>query len=279
MSRTPSEPKLIGARRTAELLHRYGVVPRKRLGQNFIVDPNTIRMIVHRAHLSPEDRVLEVGAGAGALTVAIAGVARHVTAIEVDERLDPVLRDVVGDLGNVDVVIGDALALDLTTLDATRMMGNLPYSVATEVILRVLQDVPKIRDLTVMVQKEVGDRLTALPGDKLYGKSCLEVRYFSRTSVLGRASRRAFLPVPHVDSVVVRLDRRTERPNVGSDLFLKVVQAAFSQRRKTMRNALASTDFAGRDLEAALAAAGIDKEARPQEVDFEQFIALADQLT
>jgi 16S rRNA (adenine1518-N6/adenine1519-N6)-dimethyltransferase len=158
------------------------------------------------------------------------------------------------------------------------MMGNLPYSVASEVILRVLQVMPKIRDLTVMVQKEVGDRLTARPGDKLYGKSCLEVRYFARTNVLGRASRRAFLPVPHVDSVVVRLERRTEPPSVGSDPFLTIVQAAFSQRRKTMRNALASTDFGDQDVEAVLASAGIDREARPQEVGFEQFIELAGHL-
>jgi 16S rRNA (adenine1518-N6/adenine1519-N6)-dimethyltransferase len=278
MSRTPSEPKFIGARRTAELLDRYAVVPRKRLGQNFIVDPNTIRTIVGRAQLGPADRVLEIGAGAGALTVAIAGLVRHVTAIEIDERLRPVLQEVVGGLANVDVVIGDALVVDLATLEATRMMGNLPYGVAPDVILRVLKRAPGIRDLTVMVQKEVGDRLTARPGEPLYGKSCLEVRYFARTNVVGRASRRAFLPVPHVDSVVVRLERRMEQPRVGGDLFLRIVTAAFSQRRKTMRNALASSEFGDRDLEGALTAAGIDKEARPQNVSFDQFIKLAGHL-
>jgi len=279
MSRTPPPGTPIGARRTARLLDDHGVVPRKRLGQNFIVDPNTIRMIVDKAQLDPQDGVLEIGAGAGALTVAIAGAVRHVTAVEIDKRLAPVLQDVVGGLDNVDVVIGDAAALDPTTWGATRMMGNLPYSVATDLILHVLRGAPAIRDLTVMVQKEVGERLTARPGQKLYGKSCLEVRYFARTNVVGRASRRAFLPVPNVDSVVVRLERRREQPSVGGDQYLRIVQAAFSQRRKTMRNALASIDFGRRDLEAALVSAGIDKEARPQEVGFEQFIELAGQLT
>jgi 16S rRNA (adenine1518-N6/adenine1519-N6)-dimethyltransferase len=279
MSQTPPPETPMGARRTAQLLEDHGVIPRKRFGQNFIIDPNTIHMIVERAQLGPHDRVLEIGAGAGALTVAIAGVARHVAAVEIDERLAPVLEDVVGGLENVDIVIGDAAALDLTTWDATRMMGNLPYSVASELILRVLREAPAIRDLTVMVQKEVGDRLTARPGQKFYGKSCLEVRYFARTKVVGKASRRAFLPVPNVDSVVVRLERRTEQPSVGGDQYLRIVQAAFSQRRKTMRNALASIDIGRRDLEAALASAGIDKEARPQEVGFEQFIDLAEQLT
>jgi len=269
----------IGARRTAQLLDDYGVVPRKRLGQNFIVDPNTIRMIVDKAQLSPRDRVLEIGAGAGALTVAIAGAVRQVTAVEIDKRLAPVLHDVVGGLDNVDVVIGDAKALDPTAWGSTRMMGNLPYSVATDLILHVLRAAPAIADLTVMVQKEVGDRLTACAGEKLYGRSCLEVRYFARTKVVGRVSRRAFLPVPNVDSVVVRLERRRGRPSVAGDQYLKIVKAAFSQRRKTMRNALTSMDLGSRDLDAALTSAGIDPEARPQEVGFEQFIELAEQLT
>jgi len=278
MSRVPSGPNLIGARRTAQMLEHHGIVPRKRLGQNFIIDPNTIRMIVDRARLGPEDHVLEIGAGAGALTLAIAGVARHVTAVEIDERLAPVLDDVVGGLENVRVVIGDALALDLTAWEATRVMGNLPYGVAVDVILRVLRELPLVRDLTVMVQKEVGDRLTARPGDKSYGKSCLQVRYFALTDVVGRVSRRAFLPVPHVDSVVVRLERRPEPSNVGGDHFMTVVQAAFSQRRKTMRNALTAAGFGSLDVEAALDSAGIHSEARPEDVGFEQFIELSGHL-
>jgi 16S rRNA (adenine1518-N6/adenine1519-N6)-dimethyltransferase len=279
MSRAPSEPNLIGVRRTAQLLERHGIVPQKRLGQNFIIDPNTIRMIVDRARIDSGDRVLEIGAGAGALTVALAGEARHVTAVEIDDRLAPVLHEVVGGLENVDVLIGDALAVDLSSSNATRMMGNLPYSVATDVILRVLQEVPRVRDLTVMVQKEVGERLTARPGDKGYGKTCLHVRYFAQSGVVGRASRRAFLPVPHVDSVVVRLERRSEPPDVAGDHFLTIIQAAFSQRRKTMRNALISAKFDGRDVEAALASAGIEAATRPQDVGFEQFIEVAGRLT
>ena len=275
MSGAPSEPQIIGARQTAALLDRFRVVPRKRLGQNFIIDPNTIRMIVDRAALNAEDHVLEIGAGAGALTLALAGAVRHVTAVEVDERLAPVLQHVVGDLENVEVVIGDALALDLTTWPATRMMGNLPYSVASDVVLRVLKDLPGVQDLTVMVQREVADRLTANPRDKAYGKTCLQVRYFATTDVVGRASRRAFLPVPHVDSVVVRLHRRPDPPEVGRDHFLTIVRAAFSQRRKTMRNALASTSFDNREVEAALASAGVAVDARPEEVDFDQFVRLA----
>lgn len=269
----------MGARRTAQLLDRYGVVPRKRLGQNFIVDPNTIRMIVALARLDSKDHVVEVGAGAGALTVALAGVVRRVTAVEVDRRLAPLLEDIVGGLDNVDVVIGDALALDLGALNATRMVGNLPYGVATDVIVQVLAEVPQIRDLTVMVQKEVGDRLTAQPGEKLYGRACLQVRYFADSDVVGRASRQVFLPVPHVDSVVVRLERKPEPRGVGAGRFLSIVEAVFSQRRKTMRNGLTSSGFDRGAVDAALATAGIDRGARPQDVAFEQFIELSGCLT
>jgi len=278
MSRSDSEPDLIGARRTADLLERHRVVPKKGLGQNFIVDPNTIRMILDRAGIESEDDVLEIGAGAGALTVALAARARHVTAIEIDERLAPILAEVLGVSENVDVLIDDALTVDLRPLHATRMMGNLPYSVATDVILRVLQDAPQIHDLTVMVQREVGERLTAGTGAKLYGKTCLHVRFLAVAKVVGRASARAFLPVPNVDSVLIRLERRPEPVGVGREHFLTIVQAAFSQRRKTMRNVLTTPRFDADEVAEALSAAGIELGTRPQDVDFDQFIDLARRL-
>jgi 16S rRNA (adenine1518-N6/adenine1519-N6)-dimethyltransferase len=266
-----------GARRLRQVLARHGVTPKKSLGQNFVVDPNTIRKIVELAGVSSDDRVLEIGAGAGSLTLGLAAVAGQVTAVEVDPRLLPVLMDTLGRVENVQLVAGDALKLPLESLEAGALVANLPYNVATPLVLRVLREAPGVQRLTVMTQREAGDRLSAGPGSKAYGHVSVMVEYFGEARVVSSVSRRAFYPIPNVDSVVVRIDRKQEALPEHREWLFAVIRAGFSQRRKTLRNALASV--AGVDAaEAAIAETGIGATTRAEELRLEDFLALSQAL-
>jgi 16S rRNA (adenine1518-N6/adenine1519-N6)-dimethyltransferase len=267
-----------GARKLRAALAAHGVTPKKSWGQNFVIDPNTIRKVVEVAGVSGDDRVLEIGAGAGSLTLGLANVAAHVTAVEIDPRLLPVLADTLKGAGNVDVVAGDALKLPLGSFGARALVANLPYNVATPLVLRVLREAPDVERLTVMTQREAGLRLAGHPGAELYGHVSVMVAYFGDAKVVTSISRRAFYPEPNVDSVVVRIDRREPSPlPENREWLFAIVRAGFSQRRKTIRNALGS--IAGVEAaEAALAAAGIAPGARAEELDLEQFMALSQAL-
>ncbi|MDP8910273.1 MAG: 16S rRNA (adenine(1518)-N(6)/adenine(1519)-N(6))-dimethyltransferase RsmA [Chloroflexota bacterium] len=253
----------------------HGVRPVKALGQNFVIDPNTIRKVVEVASVSADDRVLEIGAGAGSLTVGLAAVAAEVIAVEFDRRLLPVLAETLEGVTNVEVVPGDAMALPLGGFGATKVVANLPYNIAVPVVVRVLETAPQIAELVVMTQREVGERLAAQPGSKAYGQVSVIVRYFGRPTVAAKVSRRAFFPVPRVDSVLVRI-RREAPPDVAPERLFPVVRGAFSQRRKTIRNALISSGFA--DVDSALAAAGIDPGIRAEALRLDDFVAVANAL-
>jgi 16S rRNA (adenine1518-N6/adenine1519-N6)-dimethyltransferase len=266
-----------GARRLREALARHGVTPKKSLGQNFVIDPNTIRKVVEVAGVSEGDNVLEIGAGAGSLTLGLASVAAHVTAVEVDPRLLPVLKDTLSGAGNVDVVAGDALEMPLGSFGTGSLVANLPYSLATPMVLRVLREVPEIRRLTVMTQREAGQRLAAGPGTKVYGHVSVMVAYFGQARVVSSVSRQAFFPVPNVDSVIVRIDRKERSLPKDPEWLFAVIRAGFSQRRKTLRNALAAV--AGLEAtEDAIGVAGISASARAEELDLEHFITLSEAL-
>lgn len=268
-----SGPALIGAARLRELFDRHGVRPRQQLGQNFVIDPNTIRKVVDVASVGKDDCVLEIGAGAGSLTLALAGRAERVVALETDGRLVPVLEETVGSLRNVDIHQGDALVADLASFDATTVVANLPYNVATTVILRVLEEAPAITATTAMVQREVGERLAATAGSKSYGQTSVMVRYFATAAVAARVSRQAFYPVPDVDSVIVRVVRRTDVHEPSPRLFT-VIRAAFSQRRKTLRNTLAPLAGSAQRAEDAVRQAGVDPGARAEQLDLDAFRAI-----
>jgi 16S rRNA (adenine1518-N6/adenine1519-N6)-dimethyltransferase len=269
-----------GARAVMEALQRHGVRPTKALGQNFVVDPNTIRKIVEVAEVAPADRVLEIGAGAGSLTVALAAACERVVAIERDPRLIPVLQDVLGGTENVDVIEGDALSLELGSFGADRLVANLPYNIAATLVVRVLQKAPDISVSTVMTQREVGERLAARPGSKVYGQTSVMVRYFALAEIVARISRRAFYPIPNVDSVVVRMTRSKE--NAGGELeverLFSVIRTAFGQRRKTLRNSLGALAGSPRAAEELLHSAGIDPGLRAEDLDVDGFIAIAGSL-
>ncbi|MGQ0679662.1 MAG: 16S rRNA (adenine(1518)-N(6)/adenine(1519)-N(6))-dimethyltransferase RsmA [Actinomycetota bacterium] len=261
-----------------ELARRHGIRPTKALGQNFIIDPNTIRRIVRLAQLEPSDRVIEVGAGVGTLTLALSQAVRQVTAIELDRRLIPALFEVMAGHLNVKVVQGDAMQVDYRSLTGGaehRMLSNLPYNIATPLIADLLEQVPAITDFVVTVQREAGERFVAPPGSRTYGAVSVLVAYHCTARVLGKVPATVFWPVPKVESILVRLTRRPAPVEVSCEELMRVVRAAFAQRRKTVRNSLgAGLGMVASDVEEALRRAGIASDARAESLGLEQFAAL-----
>ena len=267
---------LLGAKRLRELLDENGVRPSKALGQNFVIDPNTIRKMVEIAGVEAGHSVLEIGAGAGSLTLGLAATGATVTAVELDRKLLPVIGAVTADIPSVSVVHADALEYDFGSVGADRLVANLPYNIATQVVLRAAEFGPQLERMTVMTQREVGERLAAAPGSKVYGLTTVLLAYFGSARVAGRVSRQAFYPVPNVDSVIVSVERHPQPPDVDRDALFAIARAAFAQRRKTLRRCLVPVAGSLESAAAALAAAGIHEDARAEDVPFEGFVALAD---
>lgn len=272
----------LGAGETRDLLARHGLSPRTQLGQHFITDPNTIRRILADAAITPGDAVIEVGPGLGTLTRALAATAGQVIAIERDRGLAPVLAETVGDLPGVELVWADAMKvawpalLEERSLSAASLVANLPYQISTGLLLTILETEPRIATMIVMVQKEVGERLVAAPGDPGYGAVSVKIAALASSRITFKVSRQVFLPVPEVDSVVVRLERRADALTGEPRAALwRVVDAGFAQRRKTLRRALRGGGFAAEAIEAACAEAGIDPGARAETLALDDFRRLA----
>jgi 16S rRNA (adenine1518-N6/adenine1519-N6)-dimethyltransferase len=256
--------------------------PSKALGQNFVIDQNTIRRIVRLSEIAPTDRIIEVGAGVGTLTLGLADAAAQVVAIELDRKLIPALTDVLDGVDNVEVVVGDALKLDYSTLvggGSARMVANLPYNIATPLIAKLLEEATQISDFVIMVQKEAGERLVAPPGSRTYGAVSVLVAYHCDAKILGKVPARVFWPVPKVESLLVRLTRRPAPVQVSFPDLMRVVRAAFGQRRKTVRNSLAAgLELPVDQVEAAIGRAGIDPDARAESLGLKEFAQLAEVL-
>jgi 16S rRNA (adenine1518-N6/adenine1519-N6)-dimethyltransferase len=261
------------------LLDEHGVRPSRALGQNFVVDPNTIRRIVARAQVGEGTRVLEIGAGLGSLTLALAQSGAQVTAVEVDRYLVPILRSVVADWP-VRVLEADAMVLDWSEVlgppeeGPWTLVANLPYNVATPLVLRILESAPQISSLLVMVQREVGERFAAVPGSKAYGAVSVKIAYWARATTVGRVPPTVFLPRPNVDSVLVEMRRHETLPvppaEVPAERLFTLIQAGFAHRRKMLRGALSGV------LDpAAFAGAGIAPDARAEELWLEDWGRLA----
>jgi 16S rRNA (adenine1518-N6/adenine1519-N6)-dimethyltransferase len=267
----------LSRREASALLAAHGLSPRRALGQNFVVDPNTVRRIARLARIGPGDHVVEIGAGLGSLTAALAETGAEITAVEVDRHLIDPLRDNVCGHPNVTVVQGDATTLDwgelLAASDRWVLVANLPYNVATPLVADLLDGVPSIRRFLVMVQKEVGERLVARPRTPAYGAVSVKVAYWATGSIVGLVPPTVFLPRPNVDSALVELVRR-DAPAVGPDVdpgrLFALVRAGFGQRRKMLRRSLA-----GRIDPGAFARAGVPPEARAEELDVEAWGRLA----
>ena len=258
----------------ADLLAAHGLRPRKALGQHFVVDPNTVRRIARVAGVGPDDRVVEIGAGLGSLTLALAETGASVTAVELDRYLAPVLRTVVEPHGVV-VVEADAMTLDwgplLGPAGGWVLVANLPYNVATPLVADLLDGVPAISRMLVMVQREVGERLAAGVGQPAYGAVSVKVAYWAEARVVGRVPPTVFVPQPKVDSALVAITRRPA-PAVDApyDRLFHLVRAGFATRRKMLRGALAGlVDASGFE------AAGVRPDARAEELDIEAWGRLA----
>ncbi|MEX2487845.1 MAG: 16S rRNA (adenine(1518)-N(6)/adenine(1519)-N(6))-dimethyltransferase RsmA [Nitriliruptoraceae bacterium] len=261
------------------LLRLYGLAPRKADGQNFVVDANTVRRIVAAARLEPGDVVLEVGPGLGSLTLALAQQVRRVVAIEVDAGLAAAARDVLSQVPHVEVVHADVLAVDVDALVAERcrLVANLPYNVATPIVMHALAT-DNVVDAFVMVQREVGQRWAAEVGDRLRAGVSVKLALLANVEIAMTVPRTVFHPVPNVDSVMVRITRRADAPKAGERArVFAVVEAAFAQRRKTLRNTLRvlASDAV---LAAAAKRAAVDLHSRAEQVDAEAFRRLAREL-
>ena len=257
-------------------MERHGLEPRRALGQNFVVDPNTVRRIARLAGVGDGDPVAEIGPGLGSLTLALVELGAVVTAVEMDRDLVPVLREVVSG-HDVRVVEGDAREIDWDELLAEHerwtLVANLPYNVATPLVLDLLRDVPRIASMLVMVQREAGERLAAAVGDKAIGIPSILVAYHGVAEVVGRVPATVFHPQPKVESVLVRIDRHP-RPPVSTPLaeIEPILRAAYGQRRKMLRRSLADIiDPSGFE------AAGVDPQARPETLDLAAWARLSGQ--
>ncbi len=283
---TSPDVQLLGAAAIRELADRLGVRPTKQWGQNFVVDANTVRRIVRAGEVTADDVVVEVGPGLGSLTLALLEQARRVVAIEVDPRLAEALPETVatmapGRAADLEVVPADALRVtDLPGPSPTALVANLPYNVSVPVVLHLLETFPSIERVLVMVQLEVAERLAAAPGSKTYGVPSVKAAWYGDVSLAGTVSRSIFWPVPNVDSGLVRLTRREPPASEASrEEVFACIDAAFAQRRKTLRAALKGWAGSAVAAEEALHAAGVDPQARGEQLSVEQFAAVASART
>jgi len=276
-----------GLARTRALLAHHGLAPRRRDGQNFVVDPNTVRKIVRDAGVAPDDLVLEVGPGLGALTVALREVGARVVAVELDGGLVRALHEVLGDDPGVTVIHADALRTDLAAAlaavapdapePAATLVANLPYDAATPILLRCLRE-GLVRRAHVMVQREVGERWTADVGHPRYGAVSVKVAALGQARIAGRVGRQVFWPVPSVDSVTVDLRAQPWPHAIDREAVLALVDEGFAARRKRLANALVAAGAARERVDAALAACGLDPDVRAERLALPEWVRLAEAL-
>lgn len=266
-----------------ELAERFGIRPTKTLGQNFVIDHGTVRRIVRVAGVGADDVVVEVGPGLGSLTLALLPHVRQVTAIEIDPVLATALPGTIAahapDLAErLTVVTGDAMRITgLPGPEPTALVANLPYNVSVPVMLHLLELLPTLQRVLVMVQSEVADRITATPGGRIYGVPSAKVAWYASAKRAGAVGRNVFWPAPKVDSGLVELVRRpAPTTRAPREQVFKVIDAAFAQRRKTLRTALAGWAGSAPAAEEALRAAGIDPKTRGESLGIDEFSAIAE---
>ena len=280
--------KLYSPSEINEIRTIFGFRNSKSLGQNFLTDKNIIDRIIEGSEIGPEDLVIEIGPGIGVITREAAAAAKKVVAVEIDEDLLPVLQYTLGDLNNVEVVNQDILKTDLKALikaqdfiGKVRVIGNLPYYITTPIIMKLLEEDIDCETITVMMQKEVADRLKAAPGKKECGAISLMVQYFADVKEIAKVPRTVFIPQPKVDSTVLRLDVRKEKPVAVEDeeYFFKVIKAGFAQRRKTVANSLSVLgDVTRAEILEALEKAGIEPVRRGETLSLEEYAKLTEAL-
>ena len=284
------EPYLGNPTCTIAVLESHHISARKRFGQNFLIDKGVLEDTVRAAGIGPEDFVLEIGPGIGTLTQYLAQAAGHVCSVELDRSLEPVLADTLSGWKNVEILWGDILKTDLRKLAEEKNGGrplkvaaNLPYYITTPIIMKLLEGEAPVSGITVMVQKEVADRMMAVPGTKDYGALSLAVQYYSKPERVRIVHPSSFIPQPGVDSAVMHLARYEEPPVTCSDkdLLFRVIRASFGQRRKKLVNGVSSgagLEYTKEEVAEALAAAGLSPDVRGEALTLAEFAALTDAL-
>ena len=276
--------------KTSEILNKFGLTAQKRYGQNFLIDSNILEKIVASAGITKEDTVLEIGPGIGTLTQHLAEAAKKVICVEIDKNMIPVLEYTLADFDNVTVINQDILKADIVNIlkengaASAKVVANLPYYITTPIIMELLEKDLPIESITVMIQKEVAERMQTGPGSKDYGALSLAVAFYSNAEVKMTVSPNCFIPRPNVDSAVIRLDKLSEpavKVNNKSEMF-RIIKGAFEQRRKTLTNALSHSSAYKTDkknIENALLEMGKNVNIRGEELTLEEFARLSDILT
>ncbi|KAB2489579.1 16S rRNA (adenine(1518)-N(6)/adenine(1519)-N(6))-dimethyltransferase RsmA [Priestia endophytica] len=278
--------------RTNEILKKYGFTFKKSLGQNFLIDPNILTSIVRYAELGDKKGAIEIGPGIGALTEHLARTAKKVVAFEIDQRLLPILDETLAPYDNVEVLNQDVLKADLKSvleeqfagIEDIMVVANLPYYVTTPILMKLLEEELPLEGIVVMLQKEVGDRISAKPGTKSYGSLSVAIQYYSEPETVMTVPKTVFNPQPNVDSSVIRLKMRKTPPVKLDDsaYFFTVVRACFGQRRKTILNNLTNNLEDGKkykkEIEEALQSTNIDPKRRGETLTIEEFALLSNTL-
>ena len=285
------EPKLGNPQNTIQLIKKYDFNFQKKYGQNFLIDTRVLDKIIAAAEITKDDMVLEIGPGIGTMTQYLAEAARQVIAVEIDANLIPILKETLQDYSNVVLLHNDILKVDITELARQynqgrpiKVVANLPYYITTPIIMGLFEKEVPVDNITVMVQKEVADRMQTGPGSKDYGALSLAVQYYAKPYLVANVPQNCFLPRPSVGSVVIRLTRYTAPPVQVKDtaLMFRIIRASFNQRRKTLLNGLSNSpelDFSKEQIAAAIEALKLPAAVRGETLTLNQFAQLADTLS
>lgn len=284
------EPTLGNPQNTIAVLQKYHFVFQKKFGQNFLIDTHVLNKIIRSAEISSEDMVLEIGPGIGTMTQYLAQAAGRVTAVEIDRALIPILEETLEDYENVTVLNEDILKVDIAGLaerenggKPIKVVANLPYYITTPIIMGLFENHVPLKSITVMVQKEVAERMQEGPGSKDYGALSLAVQYYAKPYIVANVPPNCFMPRPKVGSAVIRLERY-EKPPVQVDdekLMFKIIRASFNQRRKTLANGLKNSpelDFSKEEIETSIGSLGRGASVRGEALTLEEFAVLSNTL-
>ena len=284
------EPTLGNPQNTIEVLQKYNFSFQKKFGQNFLIDTHVLDKIIQSANITEDDMVLEIGPGIGTMTQYLAQAAGKVIAVEIDKNLIPILEDTLSGYDNVRVINEDVLKLDLKKLadeenngKPVKVVANLPYYITTPIIMGLFENHVPVDSITVMVQKEVADRMQTGPGSKDYGALSLAVQYYAEPYIVANVPPNCFMPRPKVGSAVIRLTRHEVMPVETKDekLMFSIIRASFNQRRKTLANGLKNSEllhFSKEEIEAAITACGWPLTIRGEALNLQEFARLTDEL-
>lgn len=266
---------------TKMILNQYGLRANKKLGQNFMINQDVIDQIVEKAEITDEDVIIEIGPGIGSLTKSLFQKAKKVIVIELDPNMVDILKARFGTVNNLEIIYGDVLKTDISTLiedyKSVKVVANLPYYITTPIIMKLLEEKLNLKSITVMVQKEVGERICSTYKDKEYGAITISVQYYSNPKIIIDVPKENFLPSPEVDSCVIKLDL-LEKPRVevnDEKMFFKIVKGAFTQRRKTIQNSLTCSGKSREEIADILSNLNIDMKLRAENLSIEQFAQIA----